>query len=162
VTEIDRVYRRAEEAELDGFLELMRAEAGEYLGPSVRLLGISWDEFSRLFRSRGEIHCLESDGHNAGFCWIELRERTLHIHALVLRPADRGHGLAGRLLRELAEAYRERADRFELGVHESNRRARALYERAGFREVRRLPGIGFHILQRALDRTPAADPDPPE
>ena len=145
-------YRRAVEADYDGFLDLMRSEVGEYLGASARILGIPWGEFARLFRERGEVRCIEFDGVNAGFCWIELRERTLHIHALILRPEARGRGLAGRLLRDLAAAYQGEADEFELGVHESNRRARLLYEKAGFREVRRMPGIGFLILQRPLER----------
>jgi ribosomal protein S18 acetylase RimI-like enzyme len=157
VTTLDSNYRRAEEPDYDGFLELMRTEVGEYLGASARILGIPWSEFARLFRERGAVHCIELDGHNAGFFWIELRDRTLHIHALILRPGDRGRGLAGRLLRDLAEEYQGQADEFELGVHESNRRARLLYEKAGFREVRRMPGIGFLILQRPLER-PATDP----
>lgn len=148
-------YRLAVEADCDGFLDLMRSEVREYLGASARILGISWGEFARLFRERGEVRCIELEGQNAGFFWIELRERTLHIHALILRPEARGRGLAGRLLRDLAEEYRDEADEFELGVHESNHRARLLYEKAGFREVRRMPGIGFLVLQRSVERSRA-------
>lgn len=144
------IYRPAREDELDGFLDLMRGEAAEYLGASARILGVPWGEFVRLFRSRGEVCCVESEGKDAGFFWVELRERTLHVHALILRPGFRGRGMAGRLLRHLEQEYRERADQVELGVHESNRRARLLYERAGFRFVRRMEGIGFFILQKPL------------
>lgn len=147
---LDQIYRPAREDELDGFLELMREETKEYLGASARILGVSWLEFIQLFRSRGEVCSIEAEAGNAGFVWLELRERTLHVHTLILRPTHRGRGIAGRLLRQLERDYADRADRLELGVHESNQRARLLYERAGFRVIRRLEGIGFIILQKPV------------
>jgi ribosomal protein S18 acetylase RimI-like enzyme len=38
----------------------------------------------------------------------------------------------------------------ELGVHRSNPRAIALYERAGFQTVKVLEELGFYIMQRSL------------
>lgn len=56
------------------------------------------------------------------------------------------------MLPALEDEFRAIADEIELGVHDDNRQARALYHRAGFRVVERRPGIGFSIMRKRLDR----------
>jgi ribosomal protein S18 acetylase RimI-like enzyme len=38
----------------------------------------------------------------------------------------------------------------ELGVHQSNERAKALYERLGFQVLRYRPEVGFFIMQKIV------------
>jgi len=57
----------------------------------------------------------------------------------------RGYGKA--VLQLLVEQYRGKVDINEPGVHQSNEVARRLYEKVGFEVVRRMPEIGFEIMQ---------------
>lgn len=41
-------------------------------------------------------------------------------------------------------------DAIEMGAHDSNMRARPLYEKWGFQTVKRLGGLGFLIMQKPL------------
>ena len=43
-----------------------------------------------------ELRQVDDDGSVAGYVWIEVRERTLHVHALLLEEEFRGRGLGGR------------------------------------------------------------------
>ena len=151
-------YLPIREDEYDGLLELMRAEIPAYLDTSLRILGLTWEQFGRLFRTRGRVERIECEGREAGFYWIELRDRVLHIHALILHPEFRGRGIATRLLRRFDHDYAARADAFELGVHESNARARKLYERAGFRAFAERRDLGFAVLRRAIPLIDEAEP----
>jgi ribosomal protein S18 acetylase RimI-like enzyme len=74
----------------------------------------------------------------------------LHLHGIVVARAFQGQGIGSRIIRRLAEEYRGRMDAIELGVHQSNERAKALYERLGFNTVRFLPEVGFFIMQLPL------------
>ncbi len=81
------------------------------------------------------------DGRIAAFCvcWIIFDE--LHINTLAVAPADRRHGLATTLLRQvMAEAAAKGAQKATLEVRASNKSALALYERLGFQVAARRPG----------------------
>ena len=111
-------------------------------------LGLTAEDVARLPHEVGELREVEEDGAVAGYAWIELRERTLHVHALLLEPEYRGRGIGGRVLRELEEEFRGRADEIELGVESGNEPARRLYERAGFERVGER--LGFLILRKRI------------
>jgi ribosomal protein S18 acetylase RimI-like enzyme len=65
-------------------------------------------------------------------------DRVGHITQLCVTPAAKGRGLGYELLRETVEALHSHgARRISLTVTASNREAVALYERCGFRNVRR-------------------------
>jgi ribosomal protein S18 acetylase RimI-like enzyme len=143
-------YAPAREQDYGVFLQLMREHAAPYLEGAMRMLGMDWDQFSELFRSLGEVRAIVQDGTQVGFCWIERRDRTLHIHGLVLGPSFRGQGIGTQVLTDLEREHSGGVDALELGVHASNEGARALYERLGYRTIRTLNGVGFLIMQKDL------------
>ena len=115
-------------------------------------LGLTADQVARLPREVGELREVEEDGEVAGYAWIELRERTLHVHALLLEPEFRGRGIGARVLHGLEDEFRGHANEIELGVEPSNERARRLYERSGFEPVGER--LGFLILRKRLTPSP--------
>ena len=77
------------------------------------------------------------------FCAIvytaSLPEDRMYIDTLAVHPDREGRGVAGELLRSaIAEAGRRRHAGVTLYVVAGNDRARAIYERAGFRRLRTL------------------------
>lgn len=75
------------------------------------------------------------------------------IRLLAVSPAFRGEGLA-RLLTEacIARARTDKAATIGLHTSEAMKQARALYERMGFRETRKLPAMfGLRYWQFRLD-----------
>jgi len=77
--------------------------------------------------------------------------RTFWVHAVYVHPDARGAGASRTLLGGAIEAARAKgATRMALWVHGANPRARALYERVGFRETGRIPG-GIVIEGRPAD-----------
>jgi ribosomal protein S18 acetylase RimI-like enzyme len=143
-------YEPASARDYDKFLRWTRDETAGYLGPTLELMEMTWPEFGRLFRSVGQVYGVYEEGQAAGFCWIEERERVLHLHGLILRESSRGRGIGTEVLKMLEERYREEMDAIELGVHESNVRARALYERLGYETVNALEDLGFYVMQKRL------------
>jgi ribosomal protein S18 acetylase RimI-like enzyme len=121
-----------------------------FMDEALAAVELTREELLRLPWELGEVVAARSGPELAGFYWIEERDRTLHLHALLLEERFRGRGLGARVLRRLGEQYRGRVDAIELGVHERNRAARRLYDRAGFEVVRERPEIGFTIMQRRL------------
>ena len=84
---------------------------------------------------RGRIVVLEIDGRVAGYSFLipywsnELGGEICIVDELYLDAAHRGHGHATALLTSLRDGYVA----LELEVTPANPRARALYERVGFR-----------------------------
>jgi ribosomal protein S18 acetylase RimI-like enzyme len=134
----------------DEFLQLMRESAADYLERTMELMQMSWDEFARLFRTVGQVYGVYDDERLAGFCWIEPRERILHLHGLILQTPFQGKGIGTRILEMLETEYAGQVDALELGVHASNARAKALYERVGFETVKTMEDLGFFVMQKRL------------
>ena len=87
----------------------------------------------------GAIWLVEVAGAPAGYCVLgsafslEFHGRIAFVDELYLREEFRGRGHGARLLALLEEECRARGLRaMRLEVERSNRRARSLYERAGF------------------------------
>jgi len=127
---------------------------GSFIGgmePVLEALGVGRAELEQTMRETGEIRSVLLDGEDVGSVWLELRGRTLHLHALVLEPAARGSGVGGQVLAQLEREYRGRADELELGVQRGNEAARRLYEKTGFSEVESPHAeLGFQVLRRRL------------
>lgn len=117
-------------------------------GDVYAALGVTPEEAERLPQEVGELRQIEEGDAVAGFAWVELRERTLHIHALLLEPEYRGRGLGGRVLAALEDELAGRIDDVELGVLPGNEAARGLYERTGFVEVGER--LGFVIMRKRI------------
>lgn len=111
-------------------------------------LGLTPERVAGLPHEVGELRTVEEDGVTAGYVWLELRERTLHVHALLLEPEFRGRGIGGRVLAGLEDEFRGRIDEVELGVEPGNTPALHLYERAGFEGVGER--LGFLIMRKRL------------
>ncbi len=146
-------FQLAKDEQIDEFLELMRQEAADYVHPTLEKLGWSWEEFTQRARGVGWVFCIYRGEKKVGAYWIEERERVVHLHGIVIAPSYQGQGIGTQVLKHLMDQYRGRMDAIELGVHASNVRAKALYERLGFRTVKVLPEVGFYILQYPLKET---------
>ncbi|WP_240356758.1 GNAT family N-acetyltransferase [Myxococcus eversor] len=82
------------------------------------------------------------DGELAGLVLMARRGQVSRVAGMGIIPSRRGRGLGGAMLRPLMEAARARGDsRMVLEVIEQNAPAVKLYEKLGFRRVRRLVGF---------------------
>jgi ribosomal protein S18 acetylase RimI-like enzyme len=143
-------YEPAQTNAYDELLSLLRDQASGYLQATLNLMQMTWDQFAHRFRSVGQVYGIYQDGQLAGFYWIEEREDTLHLHGLILKSEFQGQGIGSQVLAMLAASYRSRVKAIELGVHRSNERAIALYERTGFETARTLDDLGFLVMQKPL------------
>jgi ribosomal protein S18 acetylase RimI-like enzyme len=114
------------------------------------LMGLTWEEYAQLFRTRGQVFGIYSDEQLVGFYWIELRGVGLHLHGLILEDGFHGKGIGTAVLKKLEHDYKEKAHHIELGVDQTNMRAKALYERIGYEVVEVLDDVGFYVMQKQL------------
>lgn len=145
------VYKPAEDDQYPELLQLMREDAADYLQQSLELMQYTWDQFARLFRTVGKVYSIYQDSRLAGFYWTEERERTLHLHGLILKSGFQGQGIGTAVICMLADTCRGRMDAIELGVHQSNERAKKLYERLGFEVIKFRKDMGYYIMQKPLE-----------
>jgi len=134
--------------EVPTFLEAFRTQLGDSQEEALAHLGLTWDELAALFTSVGELRAIDADGEVAGFVWIELRDRELHIHAVILHPVFRGRGIGREVFSELQREYSDTINTIELGVQESNQRAIGFYEHIGFSSMERATAPGFRIMTK--------------
>jgi ribosomal protein S18 acetylase RimI-like enzyme len=140
-------YRQASGEQIVAFLELLREDARDYLDKTMALMGETWEHFVEIVRQVGRVYGVYQDGDLAGYYWIEERDRELHLHGIVVKMEFRGKGIGKAILEKLQDDYAGRMDVIELGVHDSNGRAKALYERMGFVTVRRVEELGFTVMK---------------
>ena len=132
------------------FLELLREDARDYLDQTIALMGETWEHFVQIAQQVGKVYEVVQDGQSAGYYWIEERGKELHLHGIVVKAEFRGQGIGTAILEKLREDYTGRMEVIELGVHDSNVRARALYERMGFVTSRRVEELGFSVMQMEI------------
>ena len=132
------------------FLELLREDARDYLDQTIALMGETWEHFVQIAQQVGKVYEVVQDGQSAGYYWIEERGKELHLHGIVVKAEFRGQGIGTAILEKLREDYTGRMEVIELGVHDSNVRARALYERMGFVTLRRVEELGFAVMQMEI------------
>lgn len=95
----------------------------------------------------------------AGLALIARRGRVCRLAAMGIVPEARAHGAGRQLVNRVLDDARARGDvRMRLEVFESNAPARALYERCGFRPVRRL--VGYDALSLEPLAAPLEELDP--
>jgi ribosomal protein S18 acetylase RimI-like enzyme len=143
-------YQPASPEQYDEFLQLMQEETAEYIDTTLALMQMSLEQFKHLLRTRGNVYGIYQDNQLVGYYWIEERGDILHLHGLILKEGFRGKGIGTEVLQMLADRYAGQMAAIELGVHESNARARSLYERMGYRTVKHLVDLGFYIMQYPL------------
>ncbi len=143
-------FELARPEDYDELMALQRRQTAGYLARTLDLMGMTWQEYADRFRTVGQVYRIYRAGQLAGFYWIEERESILHLHGLILANAFQGQGIGSRVLHKLEADYGQRMAAIELGVHQSNTRAIALYERFGYRTVRTLEDLGFLVMQKEL------------
>lgn len=126
--------RRAQRADLP-FLEDVHVEA---LGP-VALIGYGWPAVTLREQFRREIevatcHVVSVDARRAGYVSVEDRDSYWYIDAIAIARRYQGKGIGTIVLRNVLAEAATRPVR--LNVLHVNR-ARELYERLGFRAIRR-------------------------
>ena len=145
-------YKHASETDYAEFMKLVHADAGDYLEHAMKLMHMDWQKFEHLFRTVGEVCGIYRGDQLAGFYWIEHRGDVLHIHGLILKDQFQDQGVGTEVLDMLEERFAGEVKWMELAVHDSNLRAKQLYERLGYRTVRRLEDEGFDIMQKETGR----------
>ena len=132
------------------FFRMILAQLGEQTDSALESLGLSREDFARLYDVTGEVRTISTQDAHAGYLWIELRERIVHIHGFILFEEMRGRGVGSQAVRALASEFERRAGFIELGVQESNPRAIRFYERLAFRESAVSTASGFKILRKRI------------
>ena len=127
--------RRATNEDHDFLLDLRRKGLEEDV---LRVWG-TWDDERQRRYIRGllagdDLRIVCRDGADIGMLTVEEREGSLHIENIVLLPMFQSRGIGGRLIFELCERTDELGIPATLEVLKVSR-ARALYERMGFRIV---------------------------
>ena len=133
------------------FLQMMWDDGQEYLPEAMRMMQLTWEEYSKVFRSLGQVCAIYQDKVMAGFYWIEERGDTLHLHALILKTKYQGQGIGTAVLKVLAESYSGKLEKIELGVYQANSGAIRLYQKHGFQITRNLGNLHFFIMQKTLN-----------
>jgi ribosomal-protein-alanine N-acetyltransferase len=127
------LVRAAGPADLPRILAIERAGFGKW----------AWDRnlFAEYTRVCGDLFLVAEAGNKVvAYCIGRIARGTASVESIAAAPAFRSKGAADALLRSLLRRFRTRgASGVGLMVKESNLRARAFYERYGFRRVRRIP-----------------------
>jgi ribosomal-protein-alanine N-acetyltransferase len=130
--------RRARIADFDRILAIERAGFGKW----------AWDRnlFAEYARTSGELFLVAtSQDRVIGYCITCISRRLLmrraELESIAVDPAVRGKGAADALMSATLRSLKRRGiPRIGLMVKVTNERARAFYERYGFRKIRRVPG----------------------
>jgi len=145
-------YRALKANEYGTFFSMMKEKTGAYLESRLVAMGLDWGCLQDMVSSVGEVRAVGQGGMPVGFVWIEKRDARLHVHGLVIDPAYRGRGIGSSVLHDLESEFASQVESIEVGVHDSNQRARSLYERLGFELKDTRPDVGFLIFRKPLNR----------
>jgi GNAT superfamily N-acetyltransferase len=143
-------YKLAGNEHFDELLDIVYHQEETSLKPILDLTQLTSDQFGRLFRSRGVVYRILVEDCLAGLCWVEACGPLLQIHSLILRESFRGQGIGTRTLEWLENFSRGDIEQIELKVHCSNPRAKALYERCGYRGPDFPDRSGFFRMQKKI------------
>jgi ribosomal protein S18 acetylase RimI-like enzyme len=143
----------------DQSLKMMWDDGQEYWENTLRLMQMTWEQYAQIFRTLGEVQAIYQDDQLAGFYWTELREHTLHLHGLILKPEFRGQGIGTAVLNKLSQSSSGKVARIELGVYQGNTGAIRLYQRMGFTITRTLDDLHFYIMQVPLNPPGGIEPE---
>src|ERR1035441_221008 len=125
--------RRMRMVDLDRILEIERASFGDE----------AYDRnlFAEFFRQCGELFLVvERDSKVLGYMVTCIRGQQAELVSVAVDPAARGRGAASALMESTLRRLRRRGiARIGLMVRVTNDKARAFYERYGFKKVRKAP-----------------------
>lgn len=101
-----------------------------------------WDEewqkkdFDHDFAAIEQFRVIEADGRPAGFIQCVCGALVCEVVEIHLFPTFRGRGIGSRILRRLQKACTASGRKIRIGCFQENHRARALYQRLGFVQVK--------------------------
>lgn len=144
----------AVEQPLDALADLFNRSFEGYIGGAVQFSVPTLADF--LYRESVSLSLslvAMRDNTPVGLAMISRRGWTSRVAAMGVHVDMQGKGIGGWLLQRLMEAARARGDHVvQLEVFEQNTRAVKLYEKYGFRALRRLFGFsGDHLTGEAAD-----------
>lgn len=131
----DFSLRRARAGDFDALFVIHRAAMGDYIAATW-----GWDEawqleyFRRSFRPAAR-SVIEFEGRAIGFVDVIERGECIYLENLEIVPQYQSHGIGTRIIQKLIERARLKLLPVKLQVLKVNPRARALYDRLGFRCV---------------------------
>ncbi len=144
-------YRGPTASERDELLRMILDQLGSRSANALTLLGLTPDESARIYRTTGEGRVVLDGERDVGYLWIEERDCTVHIHAIILQPGARGKGIGSRVIPGLATEFAPRVAEIELVVQNENHMALRFYERLGFRKTAVTATPDFSILRLPLN-----------
>lgn len=147
-------YREPTVEEREELLQMILDQLGGHSESAMTFLGLTPEQFAQIYRTTGEVRVVRDAAADVGYVWIEERDRTLHVHAIILRPSARGRGIGTRVLQALVAEFASRVDEIELGVQDANAAAVRFYERLGFRKIAIQTAPEFSLLRLPLNPVP--------
>lgn len=144
-------FQSATDDQREQLLGMVLAQVGSDSQSAFEYLGVSQEDFVRLYHSTGEVRAVNQGNQLAGFVWIEHRDGKLHIHGIILFSECRGLGVGEQVVDALACEFSQVANCIELGVQTSNERALRFYKRVGFDSVDAQLPAGFAVLRRSIN-----------
>jgi ribosomal protein S18 acetylase RimI-like enzyme len=127
--------RRARAADFDALFLIHRAAMGEYIAGTW-----GWDESWQLEHFRTSFRpearsVIELQSQTIGFADIIERQDCFYLENIEIEPHYQSCGIGTRIIQNLIERARLKGVPLRLQVLKVNTRARALYDRLGFRRV---------------------------
>jgi ribosomal-protein-alanine N-acetyltransferase len=131
--QLKSIIRRARLADVDRIVEIEDSSFG----------GEAYDRklFAEFFHSCGELFLVsERDGKVGGYMISCIRGEEAELVSLAVDPSARSKGVASALMESTLRRLRRRSiRRISLTVKVTNAKARSLYQRYGFEQVKKAP-----------------------
>ena len=154
--------RPATPADSEFCFQLHKAAMGGYITATW-----GWDEQrQRGFHARsfspGRWQIITADGADIGMLDVDYRAGEIYLSRIELHPCQQGRGVGSSLVRALIDEAVQNGQDLVLDVLTVNRRAQALYQRLGLKEVARHGPANIKITMRVSPATPGRrqQPDP--
>jgi len=130
----DFSLRRARAADFDALFVIHRAALSDYIAATWGYWddGLQLEHFRSSFRPAAR-SVIELEGETIGFVDVIERNDCFYLENIEIAPRFQSHGVGTRILRELMEKAEAKRLPVKLQVLKVNHRARALYDRLGFR-----------------------------
>ncbi|MDP3875438.1 MAG: ribosomal protein S18-alanine N-acetyltransferase [Methylobacter sp.] len=93
------------------------------------------DIFKDCFRANYHCWVCEENDNILGYCILAMAVGEAHVLNICVAPAEQGQGIGRKMLENLIETAKGRAETLFLEVRPSNTVAIALYEDMGFNEI---------------------------
>ena len=143
----------------DELTELASLMAGSHLLQRYRVTESSALQSLVLALKEGDVVLVHRDSSAiTGFAWLTFAPRVLnhaaYLRLLLVAEGRRDAGVGARLLAEVEQIARERANHLYLLATSDNAGARRFYERHAYRYVGELPGLVWPDLDEALYHKP--------